>query len=120
MKNVAGRKSKDDVTNAKIEVPLKDREQIKAVSADPVCGGVGDKAGNEVASVKMQEVNDCEETKSANNSTVKRKPLFLKIQKISLGKTQVPKQMTTRKTRLPSKKQKINDAVLENEKRLLL
>ena len=38
MKNVAGRKSKDDVTNAKIEVPLKDREQIKAVSADPYVG----------------------------------------------------------------------------------
>ena len=106
MKNVAGRKSEDDVTNAKIEAPLKDSEQIKAVSADPVCGGVDDNAGNEEVSVEMQEVNDCEGTKSANNSTAKRKPLFLKIQKISLGKTQVPKQMTTRKTRLPSKKQR--------------
>ena len=106
MKNVAGQKFEDDVTNSKIEAPLKDSEQIKAVSADSVCGGVGDKAGNEEVSVEMQEVNDCEETKSANNSTAKRKPFFFKIQKISLGKTQVPKQMTTRKTRLPSKKQR--------------
>ena len=55
MKYVAGRKSKDDVTNAKIEVPLKDREQIKAVSADPVCGGVGDKAGNEGLQLKCRK-----------------------------------------------------------------
>ena len=81
MKNVAGRKSEDDVTNAKIEAPLKDSEQIKAVSADPVCGGVGDKAGNKEVSVEMQEVNDCEETKSANNSTAKRKPFFFKFKK---------------------------------------
>ena len=106
MKNVAGRKAEDDVTNAKIEALLKGCEQIKAVSSDPVNGEVGNKAGKEEASTEMQDLNDCEETKSAYNGTAKKKSLFLKISKISLGKTQVPNQMTKRKTRLLSKKQR--------------
>ena len=106
MANVAGRKAEDDVTNAKSGAALEGWRQKKAVSTDPVSGNVGDKAGNEEALVKMQEVNDCEETKSANNSAAKKKPLFLKLPKISLGKTQVPKQMTTREIRLLSKKQR--------------
>ena len=121
MADVAGRKAKDNVTNAKSGAALEGWGQIKAVRADPVSGDVGDKAGNEEALFEMQVVNDCEETKSTNNSTAKKKPLFLKLPKISLGKTQLPKQMTTREIRLLSKKQKkINDAALEKGKRLLL
>ena len=87
MPNVAGRKAKDNVTNAKSGAALEGWGQIKAVSAHPVSGDVGDKAGNEEALVEMQEVNDCEETKFANNSAAKKNPLFLKLPKISLGKT---------------------------------
>ena len=87
MANVAGRKAEDDVTNAKSGTALEGWGQIKAVRANPVSGDVGDKAGNEEALVEMQEVNDCEETKSANNGAAKKNPLFLKLPKISLGKT---------------------------------
>ena len=93
--------------------------QIKAVGADPICGDVGDKAGNEETSVEMQEVNDCEGTRSANNGAAKKKRLFLKIPKISLGKAKVPKQMTTRKTRLLSKIQR-KLTMSPEKKRLLL
>ena len=106
MANVAGRKAKDNVTNAKSGAALEGWGQIKAVSADPISGNVGDKAGNEEALVEMQEVNDCEETKSTSNSAAKKKPLFLKLPKVSLGKTQLPKQMTTREIGLLSKKQR--------------
>ena len=106
MANVAGRKAKDNVTNAKSGAALEGWGLIKAISADPISGDVGYKAGNEEALVEMQVVNDCEETKSANNSTAKKKPLFLKFPKISLGKTQLPKQIKTREIRLLSKKQR--------------
>ena len=55
-------------------------------NADPVNGDVGDKAGNEEAPVEIEVVNGSGEPKPASNGAAKKKSLFSKLPKISLGK----------------------------------
>ena len=76
---------------------------------DPAGWDVGEKAGNEEASVKMQVVIDCEETKSASIGAAKKKPLFSKLPKISLEKITAAKTNDNKENKVVEQETKKND-----------